>query len=187
MRLSLLLWALLLIPACAGSGPSLPADVVEPTPDAAAEALPIGSHSGERAPDFDLPFLSGGKGHLSLKDLRGKVVLVTFWASWCGPCRMEVPALDKHYKKLRSQDVVIVGISIDDKKAAASGFLSQFPVTYPMLLDLAGGTVADTWGVSSIPATILIDKSGVVRDRHLGYSPTMLANTMRDISELLSE
>jgi cytochrome c biogenesis protein CcmG, thiol:disulfide interchange protein DsbE len=149
--------------------------------------VPVGSRKGQRAPAFELPFLSGGKGHLSLSDLRGKVVLVTFWASWCGPCRMEVPALDKHWAKLRTRDVVIIGISIDDKKTAATGFLDRFPVDYPMLFDEAGGTVANTWGVSSIPATILIDKDGVVQERHLGYSPTMLANTMRDISELLQE
>lgn len=188
VRLALLLFTIAILPACPAAG-----DAVVPGPDAVdgteqrTPEVKVGSHEGERAPGFELPFLSGGKGHLSLSDLRGKVVLVTFWASWCGPCRMEVPALDKHWAKLRTRDVVIVGISIDDKTSAAAGFLDRYPVDYPMLLDEAGGTVANTWGVSSIPATILIDKDGIIRDRHLGYSPTMLANTMRDISELLQE
>ena len=100
---------------------------------------------------------------------------------------MEVPALEKHWKSLRDTDAVVVGISIDDNEPAARSFLSMFPVTYPMLLDTAGRTVADTWGVSSIPATIVIDKQGVVRKRHLGYSPTMLANTVKFVRELEQE
>ena len=189
VRLALLLSALVILSACPGGGDAVdPGDAVDTAAQSTtADDVPTGSRKGQRAPSFELPFLSGGKGHLSLTDLRGKVVLVTFWASWCGPCRMEVPALDKHWAKLRTRDVVILGISIDDKKAAATDFLDRYPVDYPMLLDEAGGTVANTWGVSSIPATILIDKDGVVQDRHLGYSPTMLANTMRDISELLQE
>lgn len=188
VRLALLLPALLLLCACPqGAAPLSPEAVHATAVEAATPDVPVGPRTGQRAPNFDLPFLSGGEGALSLKDLRGKVVLVTFWASWCGPCRMEVPALDKHWKKLRTQDAVIIGISIDETKDAADGFLARYPVKFPMLLDVAGGTAADWWGVSSIPATILIDKSGIVRDRHLGYSPTMLANTMRDISELLQE
>jgi len=188
VRLALLASLLLLLPAC-GSTPSAgdTAPAAESTPDPALDATPWGTSVGMRAPNFELPVLSGGEGRLSLEDLRGKVVLMTFWASWCGPCRQEVPALERHWKKLRDQDVVILGISIDETEKAAGGFLDMFPVTYPMILDPAGGMVADVWGVSSIPATILLDKNGVVRNRHLGYSPTMLANTMREISELLQE
>ncbi|MCO4772667.1 MAG: TlpA family protein disulfide reductase [Deltaproteobacteria bacterium] len=153
-----------------------------------ASDAPLGSKPGEAPANFDLPVLSGGSSdRLSLKDLRGKVILMTYWASWCGPCRMEVPALEKHWKSLRDTDAVVVGISIDDNEAAANSFLSMFPVTYPMALDVGGRTVADSWGVSSIPATIVIDKQGVVRKRHLGYSPTMLANTVKLVRELEQE
>lgn len=194
MRFALLLAALFALTACGGSssGPSgdagsLAGAASARTPDPGVAALPFGTKVGQRAPSFELPVLSGGEGQLSLDDLRGKVVLMTFWASWCGPCRMEVPALEKHWKKLRDRDVVILGISIDETEKAAASFLDLFPVTYPMIFDPAGGMVADTWGVSSIPASILIDQDGVVVDRHLGYSPTMLANTMRKVSELLQE
>jgi cytochrome c biogenesis protein CcmG/thiol:disulfide interchange protein DsbE len=98
-----------------------------------------------------------------------------------------VPALEKPWKELRDTNATIVGVSIDDDEAAANSFLKLFPVTYPMLLDAGGRTVADAWGVSSIPATVVLDKQGVVRKRHLGYSPTMLANTLTFVRELEQE
>ncbi len=190
----------LLAAACGGSDPSpTPGDGASsaaaseaakgsPTSDAAsAEAPPTGTKVGESPPNFELPVLSGGSGRLALADLRGKVVVLTFWASWCGPCRMEVPALEKPWKELRDTNATIVGVSIDDDEAAANSFLKLFPVTYPMLLDAGGRTVADAWGVSSIPATVVLDKQGVVRKRHLGYSPTMLANTLTFVRELEQE
>lgn len=158
------------------------------TADRSAVDAPLGTKPGQRPANFELPVLSGGEAdRLALADLRGKVVILTFWASWCGPCRMEVPALEKHWKAVRDTDVVILGLSIDDNEKAARSFLSLFPVTYPMILDAGGGTVADDWGVSSIPATIVLDKDGVVRKRHLGYSPSMLANTIKLARELEQE
>jgi len=156
--------------------------------DAAPAEVPAGTQPGQRPANFELPVLSGGDAErLALADLRGKVVILTFWASWCGPCRREVPALEKHWKAVRDTDVVVLGLSIDDNEKAARSFLSMFPVTYPMILDAGGGTVADDWGVSSIPATIVLDKDGVVRKRHLGFSPTMLANTIKLARELEQE
>ncbi len=151
-------------------------------------AAPAGTNLGQAPPDFDLPILSGDSAdRISLSALRGKVVLMTFWASWCGPCRMEVPALEKDWKELRDSDAVVLGISIDDTLPAANSFLKMFPVSYPMAFDRGGQSVADVWGVQSIPATIVIDKHGVVRKRHLGYSPTMLSNTIKLVRELEQE
>lgn len=181
----------LLLAACGGKDSAPSTDTPTEAAPAAGSANPssgaenpTGTKPGEAPANFELPVLSGGSGRMALADLKGKVVLMTFWASWCGPCRMEVPALEKPWKELRDTDAVVLGISIDDNEPAARSFLSMFPVTYPMLLDAGGRTVADTWGVSSIPATIVIDKQGVVRKRHLGYSPTMLANTVKFVREL---
>ena len=168
-----------------GQAPS--ASAADPAGPASGTEPPAGTKPGEKPPNFNLPVLSGGEGSMALADLRGKVVVLTFWASWCGPCRMEVPALEKPWKELRDTNAMVVGISIDDGEPAARSFLKLFPVTYPMLLDAGGRTVADGWGVSSIPATIVIDKQGVVRKRHLGYSPTMLANTIKFVRELEQE
>jgi len=83
--------------------------------------------------------------------------------------------------------VAFVGISVDDKLEFARKFLTFFPVTYLTAHDLGGGTVADRWGVSSLPMTFVIDKSGVVRRRHLGYTPQLLRQTLSEVDALLAE
>lgn len=155
-------------------------------PEAGDEGRPFGTQIGYQAPAFDLPQI-GGEGQLKLADLRGKVVLLSFWASWCGPCRVEVPALEQAWAAVKDKDVVIVGVSIDDTPADAQGFLRMFPVTYPMLLDVGGGQIGNDWQVMSLPTTIIIDKQGVVRRRHIGYTPQQLRDTLAEIDELLKE
>lgn len=170
--------AVLLLAGCSGG-----AD--KPT-QAPAEVRPVGTDVGYQAPDFALPRLIGD-GTLELSKLRGKVVLVSFWASWCGPCRLEVPALETAWKQYQGKDAVFIGISLDDTAEQADGFLRRHPVSYEMLLDAGGRAVGDPWRAMSIPMTVLIDKQGVVRQKHIGYTPSSLQNLLVQMDELMKE
>jgi peroxiredoxin len=172
------LLALLLLPGCSRA----------PTEGAAAEAVerPVGTEVGYQAPDWSLPRLHG-EGSLKLSEQRGKVVLVSFWASWCGPCRLEVPALEQAWKDYREKDALFVGISLDDTAEDAEGFLQHSPTSYEALLDAGGRSVGNPWGAMSIPMTVLIDKQGVVRSKHIGYTPSALKNLLVQVDELMKE
>lgn len=175
-RLPLLLVVLLLTVSCGGGGGA--------SDDPATR--PVGVRIGYKAPLFSLPRLDSRE-RLDLAGLRGKVVLISFWASWCGPCRLEVPALEEAWQRYKNKDVVIVGVSVDDTRDDAMGFLAGFPVTYPMVLDRAGAEISDVWEAWSLPTSVLIDKAGVVRRRHIGFTPRQLRETLAEVDELLQE
>lgn len=120
---------------------------------------------GHPAPEFSLAMLhsSTGTGKLSLSNFKGKAVILNFWASWCAPCTEESPLLERTWKQvqLQSKDVVFVGIDFQETNSAASGFMQQYGITYPVALD-ANGAVANKYGITSLPDTIFIDKNGTV-------------------------
>jgi DsbE subfamily thiol:disulfide oxidoreductase len=124
------------------------------------------------APDFTLATPDGKK--VSLKDYRGKVVFLNFWATWCEPCRVEMPEMEKLYREYKGKGLEIVAVNVKDKKDAALKFVSSMKLTYPILLDPEGeaGLLYGAWGM---PATYLIDRKGVVQARLWGpaewYSP----------------
>ncbi|MCP4870631.1 MAG: TlpA family protein disulfide reductase [Proteobacteria bacterium] len=185
-RLPLLFLALLALSCSGGDGAGTDGGGSEPaaTPE---EERPLGIKVGFQAPDFTLPRI-GNEGEMSLSELRGKVVLMSFWASWCGPCRVEVPALEEAWSTYKDKDVVILGVSTDDTSKEAEAFLGMFPVTYPMLLDLSGRTIANgMWRVQSLPTSVIIDKNGVVRERHIGFTPAQLRDTLVIVDQLLQE
>jgi DsbE subfamily thiol:disulfide oxidoreductase len=136
------------------------------------------------APDFTLSNLEGKK--VSLKDYRGKVVFLNFWASWCGPCRSEMPDMDKLYREFKGKGFEIVAVNVKDKQPDAVAFLKQTKVSYPIMLDPAGevGLLYGAWGM---PASYLIDRQGVVLARMWGpaewYSP-QARNLIKTLVEL---
>lgn len=125
--------------------------------------------NAKQAPDWTLPGLDG-KTH-RLRDYRGKVVLLNFWATWCGPCKAEVPAfveLQAQYQK----DLTIVGFSVDDSLEKAKAFAAEYKVNYPMVLGEGHEDIQDAYGpLWGIPASFLISRDGKICKTHMGIAP----------------
>jgi peroxiredoxin len=118
------------------------------------------------APDFSLHAMSGP--NMRLKDQRGRVVMVNFWATWCAPCQQEMPQLNRLYQKYRSSGFVLLGVNVDDDSSKAADLATKLGITFPVLLD-ADKTVSKLYDVSTMPSTMLIDRDGKVRYVHRGY------------------
>ena len=118
------------------------------------------------APAFTLAKLDGS-GDLALESLRGKTVVLNFWASWCGPCKDETPLLQKGWQRWQGKDVVFVGIDVKDFRGDARSFVRRFGVTYPNVYDGKGSTVG-RYGVTGFPETYFIDARGRVVYRIAG-------------------
>jgi cytochrome c biogenesis protein CcmG, thiol:disulfide interchange protein DsbE len=135
----------------------------------------------EPASDFTLELLDGGT--LNLSDLRGKVVLVDFWASWCPPCRQEAQTLTQVYQEYADQPVEFVGVDIWDRQEDALAYINEYNVPYPNGID-ERGTILIDYGVTGIPEKFIIDQNGVLRQQLVG--PTS-ADTLREtLDELLA-
>jgi len=118
------------------------------------------------APDFTLKSL-GGK-NLKLSEYAGNVVMLNFWASWCGPCRKEMPLLNDLHKKYESLGFVILGVNVEQELKLAKSFLKDTPVDFPILFD-SSNQVSQAYEVIAMPTTIMIDRNGNVRYLHKGY------------------
>ena len=126
------------------------------------------------APAFTLERLDG-KGELELADYRGQTVVLNFWASWCAPCRDEMPILQAGSERWRGKGVVFLGIDVKDLRSDARAFLERYEVTYPNVYDGKGSTIG-RYGVTGFPETFFIDTAGKVRYR--------IAGAIRDAEEL---
>jgi len=136
------------------------------------------------APDFTLKSLSGE--NLKLSELRGQVVLVNFWASWCGPCRQEMPLLDEMYQRYQKLGFTILGVNVEQDAAAAQAMLKESPVHFPVLFD-PQSTASKLYNLNAMPTTVLVDRSGNVRYLHQGYMPGYEQKYQQQVSELLRE
>ena len=136
------------------------------------------------APDFTLRSLEGR--NLRLAEQRGQVVLVNFWATWCGPCKQEMPHLNRLYDKYRSSGFVLLGINVDEDARQASGTAAKYGLHFPVLFD-ADKAVVKLYDLQSMPATVLIDRDGKVRYLHRGYREGLEAAYEQQIRELVKE
>jgi len=128
----------------------------------------MATHAHAAAPAFTLPARDGG--NLSLAELKGQVVMINFWATWCGPCRQEMPLLEQIQAKYEPLGFTLVGINVEPDSAAAQEWLAKVPVTFPILFDRKN-QVAESFGVEGMPSTVFIDRAGNVRYVHRGYRP----------------
>lgn len=142
-----------------------------------AKTIELGTHGhnapsalvGKPAPEFAVESLDGRR--ISLADYRGKTLVVTFWASWCGPCRMEMPVLARFYRQTHKagSDFEILAISIDETKDAAASAAKSLKIPFPVGMD-SDSRVADSYGVESIPMLFVADKTGKVTYSNTGFA-----------------
>jgi cytochrome c biogenesis protein CcmG, thiol:disulfide interchange protein DsbE len=120
---------------------------------------------GAPAPDFGLTNLDGQDVRLS--DLRGRVVLINFWATWCGPCRIEMPHFEKKHQALESQGLTVLAVNLDEAASDVSAFADELSLTFPILLD-PGGAVNTLYRVRGYPTTFFVNRDGMIDRQHIG-------------------
>jgi peroxiredoxin len=152
---------------------------------ALAIALPaLAGPDGAPAPQFTLG-ARGGR-NVSLTQYHGQVVMINFWASWCGPCRQEMPLLDSIYKKYNKLGFTLLGVNVEPDSKAADDWLQATPVTFPILYDKES-KVSKLYEVAGMPSTVIIDRSGKLRVLHRGYKPGDENEYLDSIRSLIRE
>ncbi len=142
-----------------------------------------GTQEGQLPPEFSLPDLDGVD--TSLADFEGKVVVLDLWATWCPPCRKEIPFLVQLYEEFKDQGLVVVGVGLDRGGAPTlAPFAEENGITYPILV--GDGDVQATYGVTGIPTTFVIGRDGRIAAKHVGYDPSMAEPLREEIQRLLS-
>jgi peroxiredoxin len=136
------------------------------------------------APDFTLKSQKGD--NLKLSELRGKVILINFWASWCGPCRQEMPVLNELYQHYRPLDFTILGVNVEQNSDDAKSLLKDVSVSFPILFDNKN-KVSKLYDVKGMPSTVLVDRDGNIRYVHMGYQPGTEAEYQSQIRALIRE
>lgn len=137
---------------------------------------------GKPAPNFELKTIAGET--VKLEDLRGKVVLLDFWASWCGPCMMAMPEIEKIHQEFAGKPVMVIGVNQRDDAEAAQEAVDSKGITFTQVLD-SDGAVGDAFGVTGIPHTVLIDAEGRIQSIHRGFSVNLASELSGDIQKLL--
>jgi len=150
----------------------------------AATSLASSGLEGAVAPDFALKSSTGE--NLRLSEYRGDVVMVNFWATWCGPCRQEMPLLDELYSRYQRVGFSLLGVNIDDEPARAMDMVRELGVSFPVLFD-STKKVSKLYEVSAMPVTVIIDREGNVRYVHHGYKPGYEDKYLDQIRTLLRE
>jgi peroxiredoxin len=150
----------------------------------AASSLASSGMEGQKAPDFALKSSTGE--NLRLSEYRGDVVMINFWATWCGPCRQEMPLLDELYNRYQRVGFNLLGVNIDDDSRRAMQMAEELGIDFPVLFD-ASKEVSRLYEVEAMPVTVLVDREGTVRYVHHGYKPGYEDKYLDQIRSLLRE
>ena len=147
----------------------LPARAAAPPAEVLATQPPRisapGLRIGSPAPDFDLMRPDGGR--VRLADQLGQVVLLNFWATWCGPCRIEMPLIQEAYDTFKDRGFVALGVNFDEPAEAVTGFAEELQISFPLLLD-PGGQVQRQYLVRGYPTTVILDREGQIQVYYIG-------------------
>jgi len=158
-------------------GPKEPPATAQATRTPAAQptkaSRPVPPQAGASAYDFTLKDLAGQS--VSLSGLRGKKVMLNFWATWCGPCRIEIPSMVKLYDEFHSRGFEILAVNLREDTAKVSQFAREYDIRFPILLD-QGGVVSSNYFVHGIPTSVFVDDAGVIQNVHVG---TLSESAMR--------
>jgi peroxiredoxin len=150
----------------------------------ATSSLAASDLAGQPAPDFALKSSTGE--NLRLSEYRGDVVMINFWATWCGPCRQEMPLLDQLYSRYQRVGFSLLGVNIDDDSSRAMDMIRELGVSFPVLFD-SRKEVSKLYDVDAMPVTVLVDREGNVRHIHKGYKPGYENMYLDQIRALLRE
>ena len=140
--------------------------------------------SANPAPDFTLPSSTGE--NVRLAEQRGQVVMLNFWASWCGPCRQEMPLLEEMSKRYSAAGFVLYGVNVEEDNTDAKKLIKQLGVTFPILYDTES-KASSLYNVDAMPTTVVIDKKGVIRFVNRGYKAGDEVKYREQIRELIKE
>jgi cytochrome c biogenesis protein CcmG/thiol:disulfide interchange protein DsbE len=141
--------------------------------------------AGKPAPPFSLQKLDGS-GKVSLSELKGRPVVINFWATWCGPCKVEHPVLDWGYRRY-GREAEFLGVVFEDTGENTRAFLKHSPTQFPQLVDPQSQTAVD-YGVAGVPETYFIDAQGIIRGKHVGpLSPDALTARIKDLVQPVAQ
>lgn len=135
---------------------------------AAALCFSTGAIAATVAPEFSLPGRGGQT--VTLSAYRGDVVMINFWASWCKPCRQELPLLDQMYQRYKNLGFTLIGVNVDEDQKSADLILKNIPVSFPIAYDQQD-KVSNKYGLEGMPNTVFVDRNGNIRHVHTGYTP----------------
>ena len=136
------------------------------------------------APDFVLKSIDGK--NLRLNEYRGQVVLINFWASWCGPCRQEMPLLERIDERYKAAGFTVLGVNVEGKAGPAKEVATKAGVSFPVLVD-EGQKVSELYDLESMPSSVVVDRDGVVRYVHRGYKPGDEAKYLEVVKKLINQ
>ena len=138
------------------------------------------------SPAANFTLKSAGGENIRLSEYRGQVVLINFWASWCGPCRQEMPLLNDLHNKYEALGFTVLGVNVEEQSDNARGFINDFPVDFPILLD-STNQVSQLYKVIAMPTTVVVDRDGNMRFLHKGYKPGDEKEYRKMVKKLIRE